>query len=85
MGSPATSRFNVKSEFLLGQYYDGQYYQLNLYRNGRYHKVLKIEGQYQFNSISFPVQRPEIHQSCHRVKINLYVQYKIICWSIYPV
>lgn len=55
-GSPATSRFSVKSENLLGQYYDGSVISVKLLPQWSLSQSIKIEGQYQFNSISFPVR-----------------------------
>jgi hypothetical protein len=55
-GSPATSRLNLKSEFLLGQYYDGLVLSAKLIPQWSISQSIKIEGQYQFNSISFPVR-----------------------------
>ncbi len=56
LGSPATSRFSVKSENLLGQYYDGYVFSVKLMPQWALSQSVKIEGQYQFNTISFPVR-----------------------------
>ncbi len=54
--SRTSSRFNVKSECLLGQYYDGSVVSIKLIPKWAISKSIKIEAQYQYNSVRFPVR-----------------------------
>jgi hypothetical protein len=56
LGSPATSKLSLKSENLLGQYYDGTVISVKLLPQWSISQSIKLEGQYQFNSISFRVR-----------------------------
>lgn len=56
ISSPATSRLSIKTENLLGQYYDGTLISSKLMPQWSLSQSIKIEGQYQYNLISFPVR-----------------------------
>jgi hypothetical protein len=57
ISSPATSRLSIKTENLLGQYYDGWLISSKLMPQWSVSQSIKIEGQYQFNKISFPSRK----------------------------
>ena len=54
--TPTSASFNVKSDCLLGQYYDGSVISVKLIPKWSVSKSVKLEGQYQYNSVSFPVR-----------------------------
>jgi hypothetical protein len=77
LGSPATSRFSVKSENMFGQYYDGSVISVNILPQWSLSKSIKIEGQYQFNSISFPVRNQKYISHVTGVKLTYMVNIKL--------
>jgi hypothetical protein len=56
LGSPSTERISIKADCLLGQYYDGSVISVKLIPKWSISKSLKIEGQYQYNALKFPVR-----------------------------
>ena len=56
LGSSASARLNIKADCLLGQYYDGSVISVKLIPKWSISKSVKMEGQYQYNAVSFPVR-----------------------------
>lgn len=52
--TPGSLRFNVESEYELGQYYDGSILSVRLKPQWALSRSVKIEGQYQYNNVQIP-------------------------------
>jgi hypothetical protein len=54
MQTPTSGRLQIKTDCLLGQYYDGAVASVKIIPKWALSRSIKIEGQYQYNAISFP-------------------------------
>ena len=54
--TPGSLRFNIDSEFELGQFFDGTVISVKVKPKWSISRSIKLEGQYQFNSVNFPVR-----------------------------
>ena len=52
--TPTSGRLQIKSDWLLGQYYDGTVASIKLIPKWAMSRSIKLEGQYQYNTINFP-------------------------------
>ena len=52
--TPTSGRLQIKTDCLLGQYYDGSVVSIKVIPKWALSRSIKLEGQYQYNTIAFP-------------------------------
>ena len=77
LGSSASARLNVTSDCLLGQYYDGSVISVKLIPKWSISKSVKMEGQYQYNEVSFPVRDQKYISHVTGLKLTYMLNTKI--------
>ncbi len=75
--SPTSARFNIKSDCLLGQYYDGSVISVKLIPKWSVSKSIKMEGQYQYNSVRFPARNQKYFSHVGGLKLTYMLNTKL--------
>jgi hypothetical protein len=70
IGTPASSRLRVDSEYEIGQYYDGSLISIKLKPQWSLSQSFKLEGIYQYNSVSFPVREQKYKSHIAGIKLT---------------
>ncbi len=77
LGSPTVARLSAKADCLLGQYYDGTVISVKLTPKWSISKSLKLEGQYQYNSLRFPARDQKHISHVTGLKLSLMFSTKL--------
>jgi hypothetical protein len=77
LGTPASSLFRIDSEYDLGTYYDGSLISVRIKPQWSLSQSLKVEGQYQYNAVFFPVRDQKYISHIGGIKLTYMLSIKL--------